>query len=1153
MPINFNHNKNTIIADDGLINFDMTGAIKVPLGTTAQQPAGITGRIRFNTTTNFFEGYDGTSWVLIGNTDADTWDGFQFADYLDQPVRTTDTVTFSNLSITNNITTVDSIQFDTTASETPAVGKLSWNDASGTLNLGLAGGNVVIQVGEEVVVRIYNNTGATLSNGDAIRITGSFGGNVTAELADASSQLNSSGTIGIVTENILDATTGFATIIGLVRDVDTSAFTAGDEVWLSITPGEITNVKPQSPDHPVRIGWVSISDVTEGVIFVNVTDGSTAVDVSYDNNTSLLIASNVQSAIDELQDVKASVAQLSSNILLYGTTAIDGGSGYNVSVTSQTDPNYDEPAIDATTPPITSDTVPTLITSFISPVGLIDGSIGSVTATSVGNIRQLTGGVKHAYFFAEYYKRESGGTETLIGTTAHTIPVTDVTYNEYSSSALLTSTIFGNTDHFVTKLYGLKETAGGLDPTYDIQIGGSSPARTLLPVPVSVIPSDVASDILLDTSNFTAILSGADSNVQLALDTLDDHTHAASSGTVVIQDEGVQIDATADTLNFVGAGVTVTSAAPGEVDITITQTDLGYTAAASTGTVTSSDGTDATLPAATISLAGLLTGADKTKLDAIEAGATADQTAGEIEAIVGHDNLIGFVANEHIDWTTDQGATNIDAGNYTDTNTTYVSSDFDHNALTNYVAAEHIDWALTNAANIHPDNYTDTVYTHPSDGVDLGAALTGANVISDVNVNTAGHVTGFATRAMTASDVGAIPTGDIALGTSTSGNYVEQGATAGNGISGAVNSEGGTFTVTSNATNLNTASTIVYRDVSGNFAAGTITAELSGNASTATTAAAWTTGRTITLTGDVTAVSGPFDGSGDLSFATTIATNSVALGTHTTGPYVQQGATAGNGLSGSVNVEAGTFTVTSNATNLNTASTLVFRDASGDFSAGSITAAFIGDGSGLTNVNAVAITPPGSPVLGDFWYNSETGGLFIYYTDITPDSYWVQVGGADGAGTAGSSGASPFVDTGTYVYYGGPRNVGIGTATPTEALHVIGNILASEDVTAYSDESLKTNISTISDALNIVTQLRGVNYTKKSTQRGSIGVIAQEVQKILPSVVHVDPETGLLSVAYGNMVGVLIEAIKEQQDEIVELKQQMNDMMKRLDKLDGGN
>jgi hypothetical protein len=61
------------------------------------------------------------------------------------------------------------------------------------------------------------------------------------------------------------------------------------------------------------------------------------------------------------------------------------------------------------------------------------------------------------------------------------------------------------------------------------------------------------------------------------------------------------------------------------------------------------------------------------------------------------------------------------------------------------------------------------------------------------------------------------------------------GAVSGTGLSGSSSSEGGTFTVTSNATNANTASAIVARDASGNFAAGTITAALTGNASTATT------------------------------------------------------------------------------------------------------------------------------------------------------------------------------------------------------------------------------------------------------------------------------------------------------------------------------
>jgi hypothetical protein len=111
-------------------------------------------------------------------------------------------------------------------------------------------------------------------------------------------------------------------------------------------------------------------------------------------------------------------------------------------------------------------------------------------------------------------------------------------------------------------------------------------------------------------------------------------------------------------------------------------------------------------------------------------------------------------------------------------------------------------------------------------------------------------------------------------------------------------------------------------------------------------------------------------------------------------------------------------------------------------------------------------------------------------------------------------------------------NVGIGTSSPTEKLHVSGNILATGDVTAFSDERLKTEIETISEAVDKVKQLRGVTFQKDG--RDSLGVIAQEVQKVLPEVVH---ESGdYLSVAYGNIVGLLIEAVKEQQEQIDELK-----------------
>ena len=124
---------------------------------------------------------------------------------------------------------------------------------------------------------------------------------------------------------------------------------------------------------------------------------------------------------------------------------------------------------------------------------------------------------------------------------------------------------------------------------------------------------------------------------------------------------------------------------------------------------------------------------------------------------------------------------------------------------------------------------------------------------------------------------------EVTLGTDTAGNYVAIVDASGTGISiSGSGTESASVTITSNATNANTPSTIVSRDASGNFSAGTITAALSGNASTAS---ALQTARTISLTGDVSG-SVSFDGSADASITATIQANSVALGTDTTGNYV---------------------------------------------------------------------------------------------------------------------------------------------------------------------------------------------------------------------------------------------------------------------------
>ena len=102
-----------------------------------------------------------------------------------------------------------------------------------------------------------------------------------------------------------------------------------------------------------------------------------------------------------------------------------------------------------------------------------------------------------------------------------------------------------------------------------------------------------------------------------------------------------------------------------------------------------------------------------------------------------------------------------------------------------------------------------------------------------------------------------------------------------------------------------------------------------------------------------------------------------------------------------------------------------------------------------------------------------------------------------------------------------------------------GTFTASGDVVAYSDVAVKEDINPIIGALEKVSQLGGYTFKRKNDDsRKYTGVIAQEVKKVLPEAVHGEKD-GELAVAYGNLVGLLIEAVKEQQVQINELKDKL--------------
>jgi len=111
-----------------------------------------------------------------------------------------------------------------------------------------------------------------------------------------------------------------------------------------------------------------------------------------------------------------------------------------------------------------------------------------------------------------------------------------------------------------------------------------------------------------------------------------------------------------------------------------------------------------------------------------------------------------------------------------------------------------------------------------------------------------------------------------------------------------------------------------------------------------------------------------------------------------------------------------------------------------------------------------------------------------------------------------------------------------GVLYGTGALSITGSITASDNVTAYSDERIKTDIREIDDALEVIEKLRGVYFNNIETGKAGVGVIAQETQAVLPEVVEYNEQTDRYSVAYGNITGVLIEAVKKLSARVKELE-----------------
>lgn len=207
----------------------------------------------------------------------------------------------------------------------------------------------------------------------------------------------------------------------------------------------------------------------------------------------------------------------------------------------------------------------------------------------------------------------------------------------------------------------------------------------------------------------------------------------------------------------------------------------------------------------------------------------------------------------------------------------------------------------------------------------------------------------------------------------------------------------------------------------------------------------------------------------------------------------------------------------------------------------------------------IGTTSPGNSLTIAGANNFGAGGASIYVTNTTAFSGRTYLVGSTTGGLFQIGDVTAGLATRLVVDASG--NVGIGTVSPGQKLQVAGNICASGTISVCSDGRFKKNVTELTDALDLVMQLRGVTFDWKREDFADhqfaagrqVGFIAQEVERVLPQVVSQGSD-GYLSVDYGRLMPALVEAVKElkreQDGEMKSLRAENADLKARLDRLE---
>lgn len=223
---------------------------------------------------------------------------------------------------------VDYLDFDVSAgSPTYQEGRIFYDNTNKCIAFYNDEAEVTLQIGQEDWARVYNNTGSTITNGSVVYISGSQNSfpSIALSKADASATTK---VLGIATHDIETGTYGYVTTRGMVGGLDTSSYSAGDEIYLSAaTAGAFTKTEPTAPNYSIKVGDVVIADASNGKIYVN----SNRVRTEFENTVTVSASgggdyTTIQGAIDSITDASSDNKYI---VLIYSGTYNEKITGKN--------------------------------------------------------------------------------------------------------------------------------------------------------------------------------------------------------------------------------------------------------------------------------------------------------------------------------------------------------------------------------------------------------------------------------------------------------------------------------------------------------------------------------------------------------------------------------------------------------------------------------------------------------------------------------------------------------------------------------------------------------------------------------------------------------------------------------------------------------